>query len=527
MPLAFQTTTSRSPDRRRPALLLFGVLCGFLAVNAAEARQVEITVLHTTDLHGHILPGTDYNARTNVGGLLRCSTLIQKLRSERPNTLLIDCGDLYQGTAESYLSEGRVMVRALDWLRYDAWILGNHEFDWGLTTMKRLVASSSTPVLAANLVSLPNRPHPFPSVKPYVIRHVDGIKVAIVGLITPGVPRWSTPDQFGDAIFEPSVDALKRVLPLVREESPDVLLLATHQGCKVRGDDHANEVNAIAREFPEFDAIIGGHTHQAIPKMWIHDRVLYTQAGYYGAWLGELNLTYDTVARRVVLKTAQLHDVDERVERDPALEAEFAKEIKRAESYMAQTVGRAADTITWAVDEYGNSPIQALIARALTKASGAQLVLHGVLAEEELRPGVLQMADLWRVVPYENRIAVFHVTPAELLEILDENASAPSVTSLMGLHGARYEWKVTPDGTRRAANLVLSDGTIPHPRKRLRLAVNSFSVASGGGRYKRLREIAERPESRLKILNLDTRAAVLDYVKRHSPLTVASLLEKP
>lgn len=492
-----------------------------------EARQIEITVLNTTDLHGHILPGKDYAGRENVGGLLRCATLIKQLRSEIPNTLLVDCGDLYQGTAESYLTEGRIMVRALDLLKYDAWILGNHEFDWGLGKMKRLVSSSSTPVLAANIVARRGYPIPFPSVSPYLIREVDGVKVAIVGLITPGVPRWSTPDLFGDALFERSVDALKRIMPHVREQQPDILILAAHQGCKVNGDDHANEINAIAAEFPEFDVIIGGHTHRAIPEMWLNDRILYTQAGYHGVWLGQLDLVYDTVERRVSAKSAKLHEVDATIPMDAAMEAEFAPELEKAKAYLARVSGSATTPITWAGDEYGTSPVQSLIARALVAASGADIALHGVLAEENLNIGDVTMADVWRIVPYENRIAVIQVTPGELLEILDENAAARSSVAIMGLYGAKYEWKTGPDGKRHAANLTLADGAIPHPRLRLNVALNSFSVASGGGRYMKLREIAERPESRLRILEIDTRTAVLDYLKRHSPLNAEQLLGSP
>lgn len=525
MPWAFRTTNSRLPDWRFFALFWGFLFC--LAPVFSEARQVEISVLNTTDLHGHVLPCTDYNNRTNVGGLLRCSTLIHQLREEHPNTLLLDCGDLYQGGAESYLTEGRIMIRALDWLHYDAWVLGNHEFDWGLEKMKRLIDASSTPMLAANIISRPGRPHPFPRVQPYLIREVDGVKIAIVGLITPGVPTWSTPDLLGDALFERSIDALKRVMPAVRAESPDILLLATHQGCKRQGDDHANEVNAIARAFPEFDVIIGGHTHQAIPEIWIDDRVLYTQAGYYGAWLGQLDLTYDTVARRVIRKTAKLYEVDETVARDPKLEAELAPDLKKAESYLAQTVGRADTRIPWLGDEYGTSPVQALIARALVEASGAQLVLHGVLDQQDLLPGELRMADIWRIVPYENRVAIMYVTPSELMEILEENADSMGPLSVMGLYGARYQWETGPDGIRHPAGLALADGSAPHPRQRMKLAVNSYTVASGGGRYKKLREIAERPESRMQILDIDTRSAVLDYVRQHSPLNAATLLESP
>lgn len=523
---ALRMSSLRSP-KRRLGLAFGAALAIACSADWAGARPVEITVLHTTDLHGHVLPTTDYNGRKDVGGLSRVSTLIRRIRAQKPNSLLVDCGDLYQGAAESYLTDGRIMIRAMDWLRYDAWILGNHEFDWGLPKMMRLHDQVATPMLAANLVGRPGRPQPFSRLRSFVVREVDGVKVAIVGLITPGVPTWSTPDLLGSSLFERSVQALQRIMPAVREQSPDVLLLATHQGYKRQGDDHANEIHAIARAFPEFDAIIGGHSHQPVPEAWVNGRMLYTQAGYYGVWLGQLDLVYDTVARRVIQKTATLHEVDATVERDPELEALVASDLKRAESYLRQRVGRATTRLSWTADEFGTSPVQKLIARSIAEASGAPLVLHGVLDEQTIEPGDLTMADIWRIVPYENRVAVMHVTASELLEILAENAMARGSVNFMGLHGAQYKWAVHADGAPQPTALTLADGSIPHPRQRMKLAVNSYVVASGGGRYKRLREIAERPESRLQILDVDTRGAVLEYVRKHSPLDVDVLMSPP
>lgn len=520
---AFRKICSRAPERIRASLLaaLFAFL---LCAPDASARPVSITVLHTTDLHGHFFPTTDYDGRPDMGGMLRCATRIREIRETAPHVLLIDCGDLYQGAAESYLTDGRLMIQALDALEYDAWVIGNHEFDWGLGKMAALIESSATPMLSANMVSLPGRPHPFPRIRPFRIVERDGVRVAIVGLITPAVPTWSTPDLIGDARFERSVDALKRIMPLVRAEEPDVLLLATHQGFKRQGDDHANEINAIARQFPEFDAIIGGHSHQPIPEAWIDGKLLYTQAGYHGIWLGQLDLVYDTVQRRVVHKSARLHEMGPEVPPDAELAARFEKDLKRAQEYLARRVGRAEDRLTWTPDEFGRSPVQRLLARALAEASGAPLVLHGILDETDLNPGDIRMADVWRIVPYENRVALLQVTPSELLEILSENAEQRRAHAFMGLHGARYRWETDAAGVRRPAGLVLADGTVPHPRQRLRLAINSYVLASGGGRYTKLRAISERPETRTRILEIDTRTAVIEYIRRNQPLRLADVM---
>lgn len=481
------------------------------------ARPVQITILHTTDIHGHLLPTADYDGQQDVGGLLRCATRIEAIRKETPNLLLLDCGDLFQGSVESYLTAGRATLQAMEFLRYDAWILGNHEFDWGLPKLLALHDATSLPMLAANIVGRPSRPQPLSRVQPFLVREFEGVRVAVVGLITPGVPSWSTPDLLGDALFEKSVPALQRVMPAVKAAQPDIIVLATHQGLRPYGDDHANEVNAIAQAFPEIDVIIGGHSHQPVERALAGGHTLFTQAGYYAIWLGQLDLTYDTVARRLVQKNTRLHRIGADVPLHTGLTAVVQQDLDRAREYLARPAGQAVRTIKHQVDALGHSPVQQLICRAVAQASGADLVLHGILDEEDLPAGPLTMADIWRIVPYENRVAVLSVTASELTEILNENLKRRGNIQFMGPYGFTYEVEEGPGGPR-ATRIRLADGSTPHPRQRLKLCVNSYVVASGGQRFPRLREIAERPETRLQLLDLDTRTAVIDYVKAHQPL---------
>ncbi len=497
------------------------LVCLLLSWGEAEARLIEIRVLHTTDLHGHLVPTTDYEGHTNVGGLFRCSTLIRQLRAERENVLLVDCGDLYQGTAESLLTGGQVMTKALAALKYDAWVLGNHEFDWGLDKMAARVGESTTPVLAANMQPIEDSANPMPSVRPYIIKEFEGVKVAIVGLVTPGVPSWSMPDQFEGLHFESSVDALRRIMPAVRAEKPDILLLATHQGYKPYGDDHANQINAIAQNFPEFDAIIGGHSHRVETSVNVKDAI-FTQAGYYGNWLGCLDLSYDTVARKLVGKNARVLTVGDQYPPDPELSSLFSNEVQRGEAYLSQRVGRAQGDLKAGTDAKGRSPIQLLLCRAIAEASKAEIVMHGILAEEDLKAGDILMSDVWRIVPYENRIGTALLTPREIEDILNENLARRGKVQFMGVYGLDYEVEKDANGQLRVRDLRLADGSFLHPRKRFRVAFNSYTIASGGARFPRLHEIVIQPEARLELLTLDTRTAVLDYVKRHRTVSADS-----
>src|SRR6266403_5820348 len=156
-----------------------GLLCATpsfaRAVETLNPETVTISILHTTDLHGHILPTVDYNGNADLGGLARCVTQIRRWRRQNRNSILLDVGDVYQGTDVSLRTNGALMIDLFNHLKFDAWIVGNHEFDWGAETFANAVAKSEMPVLAANM-SIEGKPsgeianNPFAKVHPFILK---------------------------------------------------------------------------------------------------------------------------------------------------------------------------------------------------------------------------------------------------------------------------------------------------------------------------------------------------------------------
>src|SRR5436190_1247195 len=167
------------------------------AAVALDSDTVRISILHTTDLHGHILPTSDYNGNPDCGGMARCVTQIRRWQQENPNSILIDVGDVYQGTDIGLRSKGELMIDLFDQLKYDAWVIGNHEFDWGIEPFEHALQRSTMPVLAANTL-LEGKPageftdakDPFARIQPYILKVIGGIKIAIIGVTTPGMLFW-------------------------------------------------------------------------------------------------------------------------------------------------------------------------------------------------------------------------------------------------------------------------------------------------------------------------------------------------
>ncbi len=495
------------------------MLCLCVATSIVAARHVPIVIIHTTDLHGHVLSARDYDGNENIGGLLRCATLIKEWREKYPNVLLVDIGDLYQGAIESYLSRGLIMNRALEWLGYDAWVVGNHEFDWGLRTLSTAINDSSVPVLGANIGVRPGASNPLSRVQPYVIRQVDGVRIALVGLTTDAIPTWSRPHLLGDVIIEDSVTALRSIMPAVRAERPDIMILLAHQGYRPFGDSPANQINRIARHFPEFDVILGGHSHQPVDQSYVNG-ILYSQAGYFGIWLGKVRLVYDTVAREIIEESGQVQHVSEEIAKDPALKEVLDADLTRARALANQQVGELAHSLSARSSTPGQSGVQQLICRAIAAATGVDVVLHGRLANETLAAGPVYRHDVWRIVPYENTIGVLQLTAGELQTILEENVAQIQRSQFMGVHGIKYELHEAAEPGSQIRNLRLADGSAIHPRRRIGVALNSYVLASGGSRFLAARRLADDPLTRLEMTDVDTRSAVITYLQRNRPLAV-------
>ena len=494
---------------RFPSLGKF-IIALLLCIKFSTAREVPLTVLYTTDIHGYILGEPTKKEPAGAGGLLRCATLIGQVRAQEKNVLLLDSGDTIQGSAESLLTGGRIMMRAMEWLHYDAWCLGNHDFDWGTALLTNLLATTKLTILAANIAP------PLPHVQPFIIKEVDGVRVAIVGLTNPLIPKWTRPELLGEFKFPAPADALTGLLPVVRAAKPDVLLLLIHEGYRPTGDDTGNEIHALAKRFPEFDAILGGHLHEVViaPQGL---GALYLEAGCHGGAVGRVNLTFDTVQQKVIHRAASVLLASNAVPESVELRALLHRDLARAEKYLAAPVGVAATAVAATGKIRGQSPLQQLLCRAIAEKVHADIVLHGTFSESGLAAGPLTMRDIWHIVPYENRIGVAWLTMQEIRTILEENATATG-DHFLGVWGVAYDLHPDAPVGERVQNLQLADGTKPHARKRFAVAFNSHTLSSGGGRFSSVPQIVAQPHARFMLTTNDTRTVVADFIRKNSPL---------
>jgi 2',3'-cyclic-nucleotide 2'-phosphodiesterase/3'-nucleotidase len=492
-----------------------------------------ISLLHTTDLHGHVLPTIDYEGRADLGGLARCATQIRRWRAENPNSLLIDVGDVYQGTQFALSDQGRMMIELFNLLRYDAWVVGNHEFDWGIDSFLQAVECSAMPVLAANTLlegkvagDFGEARHPFAKIQPFLLKEIAGIKIAIIGLTTPGMPFWFPPRFIAGMEFQNPSEPVRRAIYRARSLGANAIVLAGHMGLKDRtgGDDFANQVMALTSEFPEAAVFIAGHTHQDIPSR-LTNGVLVSQADHFGIHVGRVDLLFDRNSRRLLGQEARTELMDDGVSLDPVVLSRARPQLDRAAAVLAQPIGELAETLRVKAPPGAPCDVVRLIAAAIAEALEERQVkidgvFHGLFEEEHaFGKGPKTIDDIWTILPYENFLVTAELDPVELKVMMEEVFQSRETRALAG-----FLFSVLGEGTnRRLTNLRQADGRPLDPARRYRIALNTFDASSGGHRFMKLRQMLARPEAHLIFHPIQSRDALISYFRRHKVVHRASL----
>ena len=335
-----------------------GTLRAFFAAlilaSLAPGAEVKITLLATTDLHGNLFPYDYYTAQPAERGLAKVATLIQAARVLNPNNLLIDCGDTIQGTPleavyQEYVQTGKgetppphdPMMLAMNAIGYDAMVVGNHEFNFGLKNLSKARQEAAFPWISSNVTTsnVIGGAKPF---APYFLKTVAGVRIAVVGVTTPLIPDWEAEEHYRGYRFESGVDAVRRTVAEVRErERPDIAIVAAHAG--LDGDARENMVRQIATEVPGIDAIVFGHSHQQLASLQIGD-VLLMQPKNWGISLGEMDFVLqsrETSGWRIISKSSRLIPVTRDTTADASILAIGRPYHELAERYLNTAVAEA------------------------------------------------------------------------------------------------------------------------------------------------------------------------------------------
>ena len=271
---------------------------GGLGLQSFNSASNKITILHTNDVHSHIDPfGPEDGRNANQGGVARRASLIDSIRKENPNTLLLDAGDIFQGTPYFNFYGGELEFKLMSMLKYDAATIGNHDFDNGIDGLYAQLPHAKFEFLSAN--------YDFKNtimdthVKPYKVFIKDGIKIGVFGL---GIELNGLVDKkmYKETVYLDPIETSQEMTRILKEdENCDLIICLSHLGYYYKDfSEKISDLN-LAKATKDIDLIIGGHTHTFLPKPTIVKNIegkntLVNQVGCYGINLGRIDFYFDS-----------------------------------------------------------------------------------------------------------------------------------------------------------------------------------------------------------------------------------------
>lgn len=270
--------------------IIFASVLG-LAGNAVAAETVNITLLGTSDLHGTFVPW-DYASDTEnlAGSLSQIATQVKKLRAEQPNLILVDAGDTIQGNFVETFKHDAVspMMLGFNALKYDVWVMGNHEFDFGLPALATPLKQFEGAALAGNIFWDDGKPY----LPAYKIIERQGVKIGIIGMDTPMTAEFAKgTDRIKGLNFTDPVQAVKQVISRI-DNQVDAIVLVAHMGIDNENQRPGTGVADIANANPQLAAIVAGHMHVKIDKAVVNG-VIITEPDKYGRALSRIDLQFE------------------------------------------------------------------------------------------------------------------------------------------------------------------------------------------------------------------------------------------
>jgi 2',3'-cyclic-nucleotide 2'-phosphodiesterase / 3'-nucleotidase len=492
------------------------ILTVLLLALAARAEAVTITVLATTDLHGNLYPYDYYTAKPAQRGLAKIATLIREARRENPSSILIDCGDTIQGTPlesvyQNFVRTGKLpagmrapgplpsrdpMMLAMNALGYQAMVLGNHEFNFGLKNLEKARADAGFPWLSANTVVEPgSRFKPF---DPSILITVEGVKVAIVGITTPSITSWETPEQYKGLSFADGTQAAESAVREARRKfQPDLVIAAVHAGL---GSDHENMVRQIATRVTGIDAIVYGHSHQTEAGLRIGE-VLLVQPKNWGMSLARLDFDLEKTsgAWKLIAKRSRLIPVRAETAADPEILRLAKPYHDLAELYLNTPISESPanlDTTRGRIEDTALVDAIQQVQLYYTKADVSFTALFNL--DVRVPKGPLTVRQIAALYLYDNELYAIEGTGKMVREALENAAryylscrtaacdQGPLVNrDVLGYNydmaeGVTYEIDLTKPAGQRIANLRWKGRPLA-PDQKLRIALNNYRAAGSAG----------------------------------------------
>lgn len=489
-----------------------------LGAHGAAKKEVVLNIIETSDVHGSYFPYNFITRKQQNGSLARLSSLVNERRSQYKDAfMLVDNGDILQGQPIAYYynyidtKTEHVCASMLNYLRYDLGNMGNHDVEPGHAVYDRWVSQCKFPVLGANIIDTrTNKPY----LPPYKVLEREGVKVAVLGMITPAIPSWLPEQLWSGLRFDDMETTARYWVKIIKEkENPDIIIGLFHAGPEGNqlGDAIENGSEIVARNVPGFDVVFMGHDHQRHCRKVVNaagDSVLITGPSNAARCVSDVMIKVVKKNGKLVKKevSGQITELDA-YPIDQAFMKTFDHQYRATIDFVSRKIGHMSSTISSKDAFFGPSAFIDLLHQLQMDLTGAEISFCAPLSPTaEIKEGDIYVSDMFNLYRYENMLYTMKLSGKEIkgflemsyalwtnqmksasdhLLLLDDSMSGfgrfkNPTFNFDSAAGIIYTVDVTkPEGSRVDIK-SMADGTPFQMDKIYKVAINSYRGNGGG-----------------------------------------------
>ncbi len=400
----------------------------------ATTREVKIKLVETSDIHGNFFPYNFIKQKPWNGSFARiCSYVREERKTYGDNLLLIDNGDVLQGQPSAYYynyidtTSTHVAASMLNYMGYTVGNMGNHDVETGHAVYDRWISECQFPVLGANIIRTADEST---YLKPYEVIERDGVKIVLLGMITPAIPIWLPENLWSGLRFDDMEQTARKWVPIIQEkEHPDLLIGVFHAGREARtiaGKYREDACLEIAQNVPGFDVVFMGHDHSLYNGKVLSsagDSVCVINPANEGKMVGTVEIVLTLDDNKVVKKSVKgaLQSMA-KYEPDPDFMQQFAGQYQAVEQFVSEKVGSIEETLSAQPAFFGPSPFVDLIHSIQLELTGADVSFSAPPAfNTQIQKGYIYMSDMFNLYKYENLLYTMSLTGREIKGYLEES----------------------------------------------------------------------------------------------------------
>ena len=415
-------------------LNLFKYILVLTLASCSVSNKKSLTIVETTDVHGVILP-YDFIEKEKLNASMASSfNYVKQLRKGKNALVLLDNGDNLQGQPEVYYYNfidtvpPHFLSEVMNYMDYDASTVGNHDVEAGHSVYDRLIKEYNFPLLAANAIDIKTGK---PYFKPYTIIKRKGIKIAVLGMVTPAIPNWLPQELYSGIEFRDMVETAKQWMPVILNEKPDLVVGLFHSGwdkteAKIQHTSNLNENGsaAVAYNVPGFDIIFNGHDHKVANEKFVNsagDTVLILNGGSRSEKLAQADITFSRKFKgkghmRISGKIVNVADFKP----DSAFISRFTPQSKIIDEYVNRVIGTSFATITSRDAYFGSSAFIDMIHEIQLEITGADISFAAPLSfDVKIDKGPITVGDMFKLYRFENMLYTMSLSGEEITKYLE------------------------------------------------------------------------------------------------------------